>query len=110
MAELASGIGWIDRQVRRGLEALHGHRDVVLGPRQDMSMADPFSTVPLGFSVMGDATRWWGGCAWDSFAIPQLLVLDVLFWSPRDARGVKRLLRGTSDGTNPLAGERSLTS
>jgi len=29
--------------------------------------------VPLGFSVMGASTLWWGGCAWDSFALPQLL-------------------------------------
>jgi hypothetical protein len=48
----------------------------VLGPRHDIVMAHPFSTVPLGFSVMGDATLWWGGCAWDSFAIPHLLELD----------------------------------
>jgi hypothetical protein len=102
VAELASSIGWTDAQVRRGLEALHGHRDVVLGPRHDIVMAHPFSTVPLGFSVMGDATLWWGGCAWDSFAIPHLLELD--------ARRAKRLSRGTSDGTNPLVGERSLTS
>jgi hypothetical protein len=73
VAELASSIGWTDAQVRRGLEALHGHRDVVLGPRHDIVMAHPFSTVPLGFSVMGDATLWWGGCAWDSFALPHLL-------------------------------------
>ena len=33
----------------------------------------PFSAVPLGFSVMGTRTLWWGGCAWDSFALPQLL-------------------------------------
>src|ERR1700744_4658244 len=36
-------------------------------------MAHPFSAVPLGFSVMGARTLWWGGCAWDSFALPHLL-------------------------------------
>jgi hypothetical protein len=36
-------------------------------------MAHPFSAVPLGFSVMGASTLWWGGCAWDSFAIPHLV-------------------------------------
>ena len=25
-------------------------------------MAHPFSAVPLGFSVMGPETLWWGGC------------------------------------------------
>lgn len=36
-------------------------------------MAHPFTAVPLGFSVMGERTLWWGGCAWDSFAIPHLV-------------------------------------
>jgi Alkylmercury lyase len=36
-------------------------------------MAHPFATVPLGFSVMGARTLWWGGCAWDSFAVPHLV-------------------------------------
>jgi hypothetical protein len=36
-------------------------------------MAHPFSAVPLGFAVMGGSTLWWGGCAWDSFAIPHLV-------------------------------------
>src|SRR4030095_10863518 len=27
----------------------------------------------LGFAVMGARTLWWGGCAWDSFAVPHLL-------------------------------------
>jgi hypothetical protein len=36
-------------------------------------MAHPFSAVPLGFAVMGRQTLWWGGCAWDSFALPHLL-------------------------------------
>src|SRR4051794_39307233 len=35
-------------------------------------MVHPFTAVPLGFSVMGSDTLWWGGCAWDSFALPQL--------------------------------------
>ena len=36
-------------------------------------MAHPFASVPLGFSVMGRSALWWGGCAWDSFALPNLL-------------------------------------
>ncbi len=39
-------------------------------------MAHPFSSVPLGFSVMGKETIWWGGCAWDSFALPHLLAWE----------------------------------
>jgi hypothetical protein len=39
-------------------------------------MAHPFSSVPLGFSVMGRHTLWWGGCAWDAFAVPHLLASE----------------------------------
>ncbi|AUY53575.1 organomercurial lyase [Streptomyces sp. CB01881] len=62
-------------QVRQELRALHDRHDVVLD-RQDndrVVMAHPFASVPLGFSVMGAHTLWWGGCAWDSFAMPHLL-------------------------------------
>jgi hypothetical protein len=27
----------------------------------------------MGFSVMGHHVLWWGGCVWDSFALPHLL-------------------------------------
>jgi hypothetical protein len=36
-------------------------------------LAHPFATSPFGFAVMGERTLWWGGCAWDSFAIPHLV-------------------------------------
>jgi hypothetical protein len=39
-------------------------------------MAHPFASIPLGFAVMGHATLWWGGCAWDSFALPHLVPND----------------------------------
>ncbi len=31
------------------------------------------ATRSFGFSVMGPDTLWWGGCAWDAFAIPNLV-------------------------------------
>jgi hypothetical protein len=71
--DLAAATGLSPDDVVRALHALHDHRDVVLGPAGDIVMAHPFATVPLGFSVMGANTLWWGGCAWDSFAIPHLL-------------------------------------
>lgn len=73
--ELAAGTGLSAAQVRRELERLHANRDVVLDAAggHDIVMAHPFSSVPLGFSVMGARTLWWGGCAWDSFAIAHLL-------------------------------------
>ena len=59
--------------VEQALRALHDHRDLVLGARGEILMAHPFATIPLGFSVMGARTLWWGGCAWDAFAIPHLV-------------------------------------
>ena len=61
--------------VRESLHSLHLARHVVL--RDDaIVMAHPFASIPLGFSVMGRDMLWWGGCAWDSFAIPQLVPDD----------------------------------
>ncbi|GAB2614659.1 organomercurial lyase [Streptomyces capparidis] len=61
--------------MRRALHRLHASRDLVLDAPdgERVLMAHPFSAVPLGFSVMGESTLWWGGCAWDSFAVPHLL-------------------------------------
>ncbi|MWA07217.1 hypothetical protein F8568_044185 [Actinomadura sp. LD22] len=60
-------------QVDEGLRALAAARHLALDARGSITMAHPFSAVPLGFSVMGATTLWWGGCAWDSFALPHLL-------------------------------------
>jgi Alkylmercury lyase len=59
--------------VRSGLQTLGAARHLALGSDGEITMAHPFSAVPLGFSVMGRDTLWWGGCAWDSFALPHLL-------------------------------------
>jgi hypothetical protein len=58
--------------VPAALAALHASRDIVLRDGA-IAMAHPFTAVPLGFSVMGESVLWWGGCAWDSFAIPHLI-------------------------------------
>jgi hypothetical protein len=73
VAALAESLGVPEPEVRQGLQALHAQRHVVLSAGGDIVMAHPFSAVPLGFAVMGAATLWWGGCAWDSFALPHLL-------------------------------------
>jgi hypothetical protein len=72
-AELAVALDTTERQVRDGLRRLAESRHVVLGPDDEVVLAHPFATVPMGFSVMGRRTLWWGGCAWDSFALPHLL-------------------------------------
>ena len=69
---LADALGTSEEEVAAGLERLHEARHVVLRDGR-IAMAHPFAAVPLGFSVMGRETLWWGGCAWDSFALPHLL-------------------------------------
>jgi Alkylmercury lyase len=59
--------------VARGLRKLADARHLALDEAGRIVMAHPFSAVPLGFAVMGTRTLWWGGCAWDSFALPHLL-------------------------------------
>jgi hypothetical protein len=59
--------------ISAGLRKLAAARHLVLDEHDAIVMAHPFSAVPLGFSVMSDSTLWWGGCAWDSFALPQLV-------------------------------------
>ncbi len=71
--ELATELGADTSTVRRGLDELAAARHVALDELGHIVMAHPFSAVPLGFSVMGWRTLWWGGCAWDSFALPHLL-------------------------------------
>ena len=57
--------------VRESLQHLHDTRHLVLRDGE-IVMATPSPASRSGFSVMGTDTLWWGGCAWDAFAIPQL--------------------------------------
>jgi hypothetical protein len=70
---LAAATGLSAEAARDALRELHGTRHVVLDESGAVVLAHPFATVPLGFSVMGAQTLWWGGCAWDSFAVPHLV-------------------------------------
>lgn len=74
---LAGQLSLDEAEVRAGLRALHEARHLVLdSTRERIVMAHPFASVPLGFSVMGRHALWWGGCAWDSFALPHLLAAE----------------------------------
>ncbi|MFI0357107.1 organomercurial lyase [Actinomadura sp. 9N407] len=73
VAELTERFGASDGDIRGGLRELHRQRHVALDDDDRVLMAHPFTSVPLGFAVMGASTLWWGGCAWDSFALPHLL-------------------------------------
>jgi hypothetical protein len=68
--ELAAAAGLSVSETETGLRALAEER---LDEAGSVVMAHPFAAIPLGFSVMGSRTLWWGGCAWDSFALPHLL-------------------------------------
>ena len=65
-----------ESEIRGALRELAAARHLAVGADGSIVMAHPFSSVPLGFSVMGRDTLWWGGCAWDSFALPHLLPWD----------------------------------
>ena len=73
IADLATELLATREQVGSGLLTLAAARHLALGSDGEITMAHPFTAVPLGFSVMGRDTLWWGGCAWDSFALPHLL-------------------------------------
>jgi hypothetical protein len=55
------------------LADLASGRHLALDDAGRITLAHPFSSIPMGFSVMGRETLWWGGCAWDSFALPHLV-------------------------------------
>jgi hypothetical protein len=70
---LATDLTTDENAIRVALRRLADQRHVVLDEHDRILMAHPFTTVPMGFAVMGDHTLWWGGCAWDSFAVPHLI-------------------------------------
>lgn len=70
-ASLATGFEL--SEVDAAFAELSAQRHIVLGDDGEIVMAHPFAAIPLGFSVMGARTLWWGGCAWDSFAVPHLV-------------------------------------
>jgi hypothetical protein len=48
--------------IEAGLHALAGARHLALDADGRIVLAHPFASIPLGFSVMGARTLWWGGC------------------------------------------------
>ena len=60
------------------IQELADSRHIAIDKDHKILMAHPFSSVPLGFAVMGEKTLWWGGCSWDSFALPNLLSQEVV--------------------------------
>jgi hypothetical protein len=62
------------------LDILVARKHVVRDAEGALAMAHPFASRSFGFSVMSADTLWWGGCAWDAFAIPHVVAAasDVL--------------------------------
>ena len=102
---LAISLGLPEAQVRQGIRELAAERHLAIDGDDRVLMAHPFASVPLGFAVMGRRTLWWGGCAWDSFALPHLLPdeRDVLV-STR-CPSCDRALAWVVDRTGPPAGD-----
>lgn len=72
-ARLARELGAADVDVAVVLAELAEHRHLVLDEGGEVELAHPFATRDFGFSVKSKDVLWWGGCAWDSFAIPHLV-------------------------------------
>ena len=70
--ELAAAVdATADELAAAMVELADAHHVVMDGG--EVVLAHPFATRSFGFSVMGPDTLWWGGCAWDAFAIPNLV-------------------------------------
>jgi hypothetical protein len=70
---VSAELGVTREEAASAFAALAGDRHIVLGASGRVEMAHPFATRDFGFSVKSNRVLWWGGCAWDSFAIPHLV-------------------------------------
>jgi hypothetical protein len=104
-AGLAAELGATPGDVRAALGRLHDQRHVVLGADEAVVMAHPFAAIPLGFSVMGARTLWWGGCAWDSFAVPHLLTGEPEVLVATTCQGCGAALAWRVSRESPPAGD-----
>jgi hypothetical protein len=71
-SRLTSLVGTEER-LDEAVHRLAEQRAWALGPAGEIVLAHPFATRSFGYSVMSGSTLWWGGCAWDAFAIPHLV-------------------------------------
>jgi hypothetical protein len=72
--DVATAFGLPAAEALDALRALDdAHLLVLDSGRQRIVMAHPWAAMPMGFVVASDTQKWWGGCAWDSFAIPSLV-------------------------------------
>jgi hypothetical protein len=102
---VAAELGLDHADVQESLRRLHEARHLVLDVDGDIVMAHPFATVPLGFAVMGAQTLWWGGCAWDSFALPHLLPDEPVVLVATRCPACERALAWNVDDEAPPVGD-----
>jgi hypothetical protein len=91
--------------IRARLRELAQARHLVLDGGDRVLMAHPFASIPLGFSVMGHRTLYWGGCAWDSFALPHLMTEEVDMLVATRCPGCGRALAWVVGREGPPEGE-----
>lgn len=73
VTELGERTGLSAAEVVEAMDELAARRHLVFDGDHEVVLAHPFATRNFAFSVMGRHTLWWGGCAWDAFAIPNLV-------------------------------------
>lgn len=73
LAHLAREFGEDPSDIAALMAELAAQRHLVLDREGDVELAHPFGTRDFGFSVKSATALWWGGCAWDAFAIPHLV-------------------------------------
>ncbi|GII81895.1 membrane protein [Sphaerisporangium rufum] len=71
----------------------------------EILLAHPFATANFGFSVMGRSTLYWGGCAWDAFAIPHLVDREPRALIATECPGCARPMAWIVDRAAPPPGD-----
>jgi len=92
-------------ELSEALARLAAMRHLALDANGSIVMAHPFTSLNLGFSVMGRDRLWWGGCAWDSFAIPNLVADEPRVLVATACPGCDRPLAWYVSNTGPPTGE-----
>lgn len=87
------------------LSRLRDARHLVIDERGEIVLAHPFAAISFGFSVMGTSTLWWGGCAWDAFAIPNLVEHEPRALVATTCPGCARPLAWTVGREGPPPGD-----
>lgn len=101
---LAAAVGQTEGAVVEGLEQLAEAHHLVLRDGV-IVLAHPFASTNFGFSVMGERTLYWGGCAWDAFAIPHLVDAEPSALVATQCPGCGRPHAWVVDRSAPPAGD-----